>query len=167
MKYNDFLHDNTKFVGLTGLMSVEFEYLLFYFTPLWEKYYRCHTTEGHKRKILSSKEHKSATLQGTAQKLFFLLVFLKNNPLQTFHACSFNMSQAAASKMIRLLLNTLDQTLEEMNLSPCRDGALLQSLLKDHPDKVFTYDGMERDIQRNMCRKAQEEEYSGKKKRIK
>lgn len=166
MKYDDVIHDNVKFLALTGLMSVEFEYLLFYFTPLWEKYSRLYTTEGNKRKILSYKEHKSSGLQGTAQKLYFLLVFLKNNPLQTFHACSFNISQAKASKMIRVLLNILDLTLKDMDLSPYRNGELLRSALKHHPDKIFTYDGMERGIQRNICKTAQEEEFSGKKKLI-
>ena len=44
---------------------------------------------------------------------------------------------------------------------------LLQSLLSTHPQKVFTYDGMERGIQRNTDMDAQKEDYSGKKKHIK
>ena len=38
--------------------------------------------EGSQRKHPAIKEHANAALQGTAQKLFFLLVYLKTNSLQ-------------------------------------------------------------------------------------
>jgi hypothetical protein len=47
---------------------------------------------------------------------------------------------------------------------PLRDGELLKQHLANHAEKVFSYDGMERIIQRNGDYDAQEEEYSGKKK---
>ena len=99
--------------------------------------------------------------------MFFLLDYLKNNPLQTFNGVAFGVSQPKVSQIIPVLLTIFDQTLKQMGLSPCRDGEVLQSLLSPHPQKVFTYDGMERGIQRNLDLAAQKEEYSGKKKRIK
>ena len=45
-----------------------------------------------------------------------------------------------------------------------RDGAQLAQRLAGHPDRVFTYDGMERAIARNADRDGQREEYSAKKK---
>jgi Helix-turn-helix of DDE superfamily endonuclease len=167
MKYEQLILDRNTFLSLTSLEPEEFDYLLKAFTPLWERYYRYHTTLGKKRKTVSNKEHKSALLQGTGQKLFFLMVYLKNNPLQTFQGAIFGVSQPKVSTMIHILLSILDETLQKMNLMPCRDGEQLQSLLKSHPQKVFTYDGMERGIQRNTDIEAQKEDYSGKKKRIK
>jgi len=167
MNYEQLLSNRTQFLSLTSLEPTEFTHLLTIFTPLWEKYYRYHTTLGKKRKIVCYQEHKSALLQGTGQKLFFLLVYLKNNPLQTFHGVAFGVSQPKVSQIIPVLLTIFDQTLKQMGLSPCRDGEVLQSLLSPHPQKVFTYDGMERGIQRNLDLAAQKEEYSGKKKRIK
>jgi hypothetical protein len=164
MKYEELISNRVVFLSLTSLEPGEFIYLLRFFTPLWERYYRYHTTEGDKRKIISSKEHKSAKLQGTGQKLFFLLVYLKNNPLQTFQGATFGVSQTKVSKITQVLLGIFDETLKKMDLSPCRDGELLQSLLSNHPEKVFTYDGMERGIQRNSDYDAQEDEFSGKKK---
>ena len=166
MKYEEILLNRRNFLSLTSVEPEEFNYLLDFFTPLWERYARYHTTEGKKRKIITSQEHKSAQLQGTGQKLFFLLVYLKNNPLQTFQGATFGVSQAKVSKTIPVLLSIFDETLKKMDLSPCRDGELLQSLLSNHPEKVFTYDGMERGIQRNIHYDAQEDEFSGKKKRI-
>jgi Helix-turn-helix of DDE superfamily endonuclease len=167
MKYKEQLLNRTNFISLTSLEPEEFSHLLVHFAPLCEKYYRYHTTEGQKRKIICYQEHKSALLQGSGQKLFFLLVYLKNNPLQTFQAAVFNVSQSKVSKITHVLIDILNQTLIKMGLSPCRDGEMLHAQLQSHPHKVFTYDGMERGIQRNMDIDAQQEEYSGKKKHIK
>jgi len=164
MNYKEQITSRIKFLSLTGLHPEEFNYLLNYFTPLWDAYYKYHTTEGIKRKIPLIKEHKSAKLQGTEQKLFFLLVFLKTNSLQSFQGAVFGISQSKVSKISAILLNILDQTLKKMRLTPSRNGLELQHLLKDHATKVFTYDGTERDIERNIDSDAQEIDYSGKKK---
>jgi hypothetical protein len=166
MNYKEQITNRITFLSLTGLHPEEFDYLLSFFTPLWDGYYRHYTTEGIKRKILSNKEHKSAKLQGTGQKLFFLLVFLKTNSLQSFQGASFGISQSKVSKISVILLNILDQTLKKMSLTPSRNGQELQHLLKDHADKIFTYDGTERGIERNTAQDAQEIDYSGKKKAI-
>ena len=167
MKYEEFMTNRPMFLALTSLQPEEFNHLLTTFGLLWDKYYRYHTTEGKKRKIVCYQEHKSTLLQGTAQKLFFLLVYLKNNPLQTFQGATFGISQPKVSKITSVLLTIFDETLKKMGLSPCRDGEILQSLLSTHPQKIFTYDGMERGIQRNVDIDAQKEDFSGKKKRIK
>jgi len=62
------------------------------------------------------------------------------------------------------LLNVLNRTLAARNLLPVRDGAQLAQRLAAHPDKVFTYDGVERGIPRNTDWDGQAEEYSAKKK---
>ena len=164
MKYNTVKLNEKQFLAVTSLYPDEFELLLDSFTPVCEKYFRYHTLEGLKRKIVTSKEHGNARLRGTAQKLFFLLVFLKTNSLQEQHAISFEISQSKVSRISKILLNLLNETLKKMNLAPFRDGELLQKGLADHPTKVFSYDGLERSIQRNVCVVAQEEEFSGKKK---
>ena len=151
-----------QFLSLTSLEVQEYELLLQSFQPRWERYYRSHTLEGKHRKHLAKKEHASAALQGTAQKLFFLLVYLKTNSLQEHHAASFGVSQSKVSRIVRTLLSILDQVLKDMKLSPCRDGETLRKQLAGHRDKVFSYDGTDRGIGRNVDPDAQEVEYSGK-----
>ena len=163
MKITDHIDNATVFLSLTSLTKIEYEYLLAYFSPEWEKYYRYHTLEGKKRIIVSYKEHKNSVLQGTEQKLFFMLSYMKNNNLQTFHGATFGISQSKVSKIYRVLLSVLDTTLKKMNLSPCRNGEDLKSNLSSHKCKVFWYDGTETPIQRNDDEAAQEIEYSGKK----
>ena len=52
MNYEQLLSNRTQFLSLTSLEPTEFTHLLTIFTPLWEKYYRYHTTLGKKRKIV-------------------------------------------------------------------------------------------------------------------
>ena len=74
MNYEDQKKHESKFLSLTSLTVVEFEYLLGYFEPLWEKHYRYHTLPGGPGKHPAFREHGNSLLKGTAQKLFFLLV---------------------------------------------------------------------------------------------
>lgn len=151
------------FEALTSLSIVEFEYLLNAFFPVWERYYKYHTLEGKKRHLPAFTEHQNALLRGTDQKLFFLLVYLKNNPLQTFQAASFSVSQAKVSKIYRILLARLDETLARLKLAPCRDAAALKVALAKRKNRVFWLDGTETVIQRNGDQACQREEFSGKK----
>lgn len=164
MQYKENSQNKTQFLALTSLQVSEFEWLLSHFSSRWEQYYRYHTLEGEKRKVLAYQEHGNAKLKGADQKLFFLLVYMKTNALQQHQAACFGLSQGKVSLIARTLLSVLDQTLHGLKLSPFRNGEQLQSQLANHPNKVFTYDGTERGIGRNVDWQAQEEEYSGKKK---
>lgn len=163
MNYQLFRKQERNFLSLTCLKIAEFDYLLGHFEPLWENYYRHHTLEGKKRKNPAIKEHGSAKLRGTDIKLFFLLVYLKSNALQTYQAASFGVSQTKVSRITNILLNVLNKTLSKMGLTPCRQGSELQHILADHYNKVFSYDGTERNIERNKDQEAQKKDFSGKK----
>lgn len=162
MNCQDCKQNPTNFLALTSLTLVEFDYLLDHFAPRWQQYYKYHTLEGKKRILPAFTEHGNALLKGTDQKLFFLLVYMKNNPLQTFQASSFGVSQAKVSKIYRALLATLDQTLLGLKLAPCRDSVALQEALSHLTSQVFWLDGTETPIQRNHDQDAQEEDFSGK-----
>ncbi len=162
MTYRDLKQNPTAFLALTSLTIVEFDYLLDHFTPLWDAYYKHHTLEGKKRSLPAFREHGNALLKGTDQKLFFLLVYMKNNPLQSFQAASFGVSQAKVSKIYRILLASLATTLARLKLAPCRDSTALKQVLSNLPDKVFWLDGTETIIPRNTDKDVQEEDFSGK-----
>ncbi|RZK31024.1 MAG: transposase family protein [Hymenobacter sp.] len=91
-------------------------------------------------------------------KLFFLLIYLKTNSLQQRQAASFGVSQTRVSRLAGVLLEVLNQTLVALDLLPVRDGAQLAERLTGHPDKVFTYNGVERGIPRNADWQGQQEE---------
>lgn len=156
----------TAFLALTSLLPAEFDELLTDFAPAWERYHRYHTLDGAVRRLPAHAERANATLAGTDTKLFFLLTYLKSNGLQQHQAASFGVSQTRVSRLATALLGVLNQVLHRRGLLPVRNGAELAQHLASHPDKVFAYDGVERGVPRNVDREAQEEEYSGKKKRI-
>jgi Helix-turn-helix of DDE superfamily endonuclease len=154
-----------QFLALTSLHVAEFDDLLTDFAPAWEQYQRWHTLEGHKRVRPAHHERANAVLAGSDVKLFFLLTYLKGNALQEHQAASFGISQTRVSRLVSGLLQVLNQVLARRGMQPVRDGAELAQRLAAHPERVFTYDGMERGVPRNIDRDAQAEEYSAKKKR--
>ena len=164
MNYAALRERPTQFLALTSLLPAEFDDLLTSFAPHWERHHRYHTLDGHRRQIPAHQERANATLPGTDTKLFFLLTYLKSNALQAHQAASFGVSQTRVSRLGSVLLGVLNQTLAARQLLPVRDGAQLAQRLAAHPDKVFTYDGVERGIPRNVDRDGQEAEYSAKKK---
>lgn len=162
MNYTLISQNPKQFLSLTSLELPEFEHLLEYFAPNWEKYYRYRTLEDKRRKHPRSKEHGNAQLKGTTQKLFFLLVYLKTNSLQEHQAASFGISQTKVSRIVKTLLPILNDSLKQMGYSPLRDGETLKEKLSTHENKVFQYDGTDRSIQRNVDQEAQKVEFSGK-----
>lgn len=166
MDYQNLKQHPSQFLALTSLLPDEFDALLAQFTPRWERYHRYRTLEGGYRQQPAYRERGNATLKGTSTKLLFLLTYLKTNALQQHQAVSFQVSQAKVSRMATVLLDVLNQTLADLDLLPVRNGEELATTLRQHPDKVFSYDGIERGILRNTDYDAQEEEYSAKKKLI-
>lgn len=153
-----------QFLALTSLHVAEFDALLADFAPAWERYHRWHTLDGKVRRQPAHHERANAVLAGSDVKLFFLLTYLKSNALQEHHAASFGLSQTRVSRLATALLDVLNQVLARRGLQPVRDGAALAQRLAHHPDPVFTYDGLERGVPRQVDRDAQAEEYSAKKK---
>ena len=144
----------------------EFDDLLTAFAPAWERHHRYQSLEGAKRAFAAHQERANVVLAGSDTKLFFLLTYLKSNALQQQQAASFGISQARVSQLTTVLLGVLNQVLARRGLLPVRDGGELAQRLAQHPDLVFTYDGVERGIPRNTDQQVQAEEYSAKKKLI-
>lgn len=166
MDYQTLRQNQSQFLALTSLLPQEFDDLLEKFTPQWERYYRYHTLEGAFRHQPAYSERANATLKGTSTKLLFLLTYLKTNALQQHQAVSFEVSQTKVSRMANILLEILNQTLAQLGLLPVGNAEQLAITLRAHPDKVFSYDGIERGVLRNTDYQAQEGEYSAKKKPI-
>lgn len=162
MDYQLIRTNPSQFLALTSLHVCEFDYLLFHFAPLCEKYFRYHTLAGQPRAFPIDKGHGIEELQQMALKLFFLLTYLKTNPIQEHHAACFVISQSKVSQLTRILLSLLNKTMETIGLCSIRDGERLQEALAEQPDKVFYYNGTERDIVRNLDKQVQKEDFSGK-----
>jgi hypothetical protein len=77
----------------TSLTRAELLDLLVQFEAVWQAYHPPLDLQGKRRRIEKFSEHGSMSLKGSAQKLFFVLVCLKENPAQPYQACLFSRSQ--------------------------------------------------------------------------
>jgi hypothetical protein len=72
-------------LSLTSLEAAEFLELLSHFDLLWQGYHSQYDLQGKPRRIEKNTEHESMSLKGSIRKLLFVLIYLKNNPLQSYH----------------------------------------------------------------------------------
>jgi hypothetical protein len=115
---------------------------------------------GEKRKRTQSSR-KDFALKNTEDKLCFILIYLKNNPLQQTHASNWGITQPKANIWIHYLLPLLLQALDYMRLVPEDTDNNFEELLKNIDTLYF--DGVERNIQRPKHKEEQKRHYSGKK----
>lgn len=119
------------------------------------------TIEG-KPRVRVYKPRKTSNLPTIEDKLLFLLIFLKTNPLQEHHAASFGINQPKANLYIHKFIPLLGQTLKRLGELPSRRSGSLEQILQNCEDVLL--DGTERPIQRPTDIEVADEHYSGKKK---
>lgn len=165
MNYEKIRDNPPQFIMLTSLTVEEFDILLPVFERHWVKYVKYHTLEGKKRKLPNLRPNKlTHTLPSVAEKLFFLLSYLKNYPLQQFQAASFDISQGKVSQWVKVLHPLLQKSLKELGALPERRGEALASILAKYDGEAFTMDAAERSIERAQDDDNQQDHYSGKQK---
>src|SRR5438093_3854376 len=98
-------------------------------------------------------------------KLLFILVFQKTNPLQTMHGLQFHLSQPQTNYWIHHLLPVLQRALAALDVAPERDASRVATsplALEGAPNLAL--DGTERRRQRPPNAAQQQEQYNGKQK---
>jgi hypothetical protein len=155
----------SNFLAATGLTVAEFEQLLPAYQAAYAKQYPAQlTAKGEERQRRVGGGSKGV-LQADADRLLFILVYVKTNPLQVMHGLQFGLSQAQANYWIHRLLPVVNTALDALKLLPERDGkqvATSDLALEGQPDLVL--DGTERRRERPKDSKQQKSTYSGKKK---
>jgi hypothetical protein len=155
----------TNFLAATGLTVAEFERLLPAYQAAYVKHYPAQLTAKGKERQRRMGGGSKGVLQMDVDRLLFILVYLKTNPLQVMHGLQFGLSQAQANYWIHRLLPVVRTALGELGLLPERDGkqvATSELALEGLPDLVI--DGTERRRERPKDREQQKTTYSGKKK---
>ena len=151
MNYENIRQRKSQFESVTGLKMEEFDYLYQEFAPRWKKFYRYHTIEGKKRKHPHPNPGKqTATLPSIAEKLFFLLVYLKNYSLQEMMAASFGFSQSNASKWVKVLRPILVDSLKGLTLLPETESSKVAQKLEQLGETQCFLDATERPINKSL-----------------
>ncbi len=94
MNYKDHKDNPKSFRALTGLTDIQFSHLLPFFEASHDDYLSKYEMNGKRRSQLRSFcIYKNSPLFDVMEHLFFILVYLKNNPLQEYYVACFGMDQ--------------------------------------------------------------------------
>lgn len=165
LSYETLKEKPREFLAATGLTQAEFAVLLPNFETAYEKLYPSELTfDGKNRQRLIGGGVKG-TLSKFENRLLFILVYHKTNPLQTMHGLLFGLSQAHTNYWIHRLLPVLRETLAAIGMKPEREAAHVASNSETVEGGAnLVIDGTERRLQRPTDPIKQKEKYSGKKK---
>jgi len=165
MTYNALSTQPRPFLAMTGLTPVEFRDLLPAFETAYEHAYPAdRTAAGQPRQRWPGAGRPSALASG-ADKLLFVLVYLKTYPLQVVLGQLFGLSTSQANYWLHHLLPVLRSALDDLGVLPERDGArLARRSVQPKGQQVVIIDGTERRRQRPKKAEKQALHYSGKKK---
>lgn len=119
MTYNEHKDSAARFRALTGLTHIHFVHLLPYFEAAHDDYLSEYEMTG-KRRTNQRRFciYANSPLPDIPERLFFILVYLKNNPLQEYHASCFHMSQKQCNTFVHCLNHILRLSLDAMGLMP-------------------------------------------------
>jgi hypothetical protein len=160
--YSSLAAEPKQFHALTGYTVAEFDALLPAFTERFEAQMQSATLAGKPRQRPYVSYHNSP-LPGMADKLLFILMYLRKATTQDIFGVVFGMAQPVANQWIHRVHDCLNQALAQLGASPARHANDLD--LADDAVKLYFHDGTERPIQRPKDAEVQENFYSGKKKR--
>jgi hypothetical protein len=153
------------FLAATGLTLTEFAQLLPAFQAAYDTLYPSELTGEGKPRQRRVGGGAKGVLKNAEDKLLFILVYQKTNPLQTMHALQFGLGQPQTHYWIHRLLPVLQHALAALGLRPEREAhrvAVSPLVWEGTPDLAI--DGTERRRQRPADPTVQKEHYSGKKK---
>lgn len=145
--------------AMTSLTRDEFEELLEAFAKTWAEA----TDPAHKK---PNRGGRPPRLNNAADRLFFILFYLKTYPLQEVIAHLFDLSQGQANFLIHQFSGILQKTLRDQNFAPNRIPQDMIERLHGEAAQDYGIDGTERTIQRPVNPVGQTNHYSGKKKPI-
>jgi Helix-turn-helix of DDE superfamily endonuclease len=118
--YEDVIQRAGSLRTMTGLTEPEFTALLPHFEHALAAYLQDRTIDGQPRTSRRYSPYDNCPLPTIADKLLFILTYLKQNPIQEVHGQLFGMSQSNANKWIHLLHTVLNQALAYQELLPAR-----------------------------------------------
>jgi len=118
--------------AMTGLTDTEFQALLPHVEQAFVTYMGTRTIDGQPRTSRRYSSYVNCPLPTMADKLLFILSYLKHNPIQELQGQLFGLSQSNANKWIHLLHAVLNQALADQDLLPARTADELAALLARH-----------------------------------
>lgn len=151
-----------KLRSLVSLNQGEYDVLLSTFDTLIKKKLAYYTLKGQMRLFPIDEEPTNSSLYGSKAKLDFILMYLKENPNQSYHGKMFDICQSKVSEWISYLLPVLEESLRKIKVMP--QTGFHYEYSNNHADYLLV-DVTEREVVRDIDSDNQREFYSGKKKK--
>jgi len=129
LRYRDLPPHTTDVLDLTSLTVDEFTALVLPFEAAFLQYMAAWTFHGRPRQSRRYTTYKHCPLPTAEDRLLFVLVYLKQNPLQTLHGRVFGMRQSKTNHWLHVLLPVLCTTLRTLGDAPCRSVEALRQRL--------------------------------------
>ena len=129
-KFDHILQNERRLRAFSGLSSATFSAFLPSFTSAMDHYLNHTTLDGYVREGDRAITYANSPLPTSADRLLFILTYLKQNAIQEVHGQMFGMSQPNVSKWVRLLLDILNAALANQHLLPARTAAELATQLQ-------------------------------------
>jgi hypothetical protein len=107
--------------AMTGLSEQEFTALLPLFEHALAAYLQDRTIDGQPRTSRRYRAYAHCPLPTLADKLLFILTYVKQNPLQALQGQLLGMSQSNANTWMHLLHTVLNRALAHQELLPARN----------------------------------------------
>jgi hypothetical protein len=120
--YEDVIQCAGSLRTMTGLTEQEFTALLPHFEHALAAYLQDRTIDGQPRMSRRYSPYDNCPLPTIADKLLFILTYLKQNLIQEVQGQLFGMSQSNANKWIHLLHPVLNRALAHQELLPARNA---------------------------------------------
>ena len=118
--------------AMTGLTEAEFQALLPHFEQAFVTSMQARTIDGQPRTSRRYSTYATCPLPTGADKLLFILTYLKQNPIQEVQGQLFGMSQSNANKWIHVLHPVLNQALAIQELLPARTAEEFAARFETH-----------------------------------
>ena len=153
-------------LALTSLTPSEFAELIPAFEDAFQERMNEYCLDGQPRRGRGYVCYENSPLPTPEDRLFFILVYLKTNPLQVVHGRMFGLPQNKANQWIHTLLPVLQHALHAQGDAPLRTLADVERYFQQRgePITLFCHDGTERRVPRPQDAAQQKSLYSGKKK---
>jgi Helix-turn-helix of DDE superfamily endonuclease len=129
LRFTDQQSRPMEFLDLTSLTLDEFQHLVPPFEAAFQAHMAAWRLDGKPRTARQFSVYKNCPLPTPADRLFFILVYLKTSALQVVHGRLFGMGQSKANQWIHVLLPVLLAALRTLGDAPARSlTALAQRL---------------------------------------
>src|SRR5215831_18426759 len=129
LRFTDLQSRPMEFLDLTSVTLDEFQHLVQPFEAAFQAHMAAWRFDGKPRTARQFSVYKNCPLPTPADRLFFILVYLKTYALQVVHGRLFGMGQSKANQWIHVLLPVLLAALRTLGDAPARSLAALAQRL--------------------------------------